>query len=298
MFNAKHGFLRVALVGAAIGLPLALASARQGGKVDVLHVGTSGTLTAETQNDNEKGALASLKGFIKDVTGYNNDITREKGWKELTDKLASGELHIGVYQGYEFAWATNDCPDLKPLALAVNLYRYPTVHILTNRDNPATDFAGLKGQSVVLPDRGQPFLRLFAQREARAQGKELNEFFAKTATQASVEDCIDDVVDGTVQVVVVDRAALEAFKQSKPGRFKKLKEVAKSPPLPPLVIAYYGSVLDSAEVKNIQDQLVAAGKAEKGKTLLMLFHMTAFNAVGDDFEGVLAETRKVFPAPK
>jgi hypothetical protein len=121
LFNAKHGFLRVALVGAAIGLPLALASARQPGKVDVLHVGTSGRLRAETQNDNEKGELASMKGFIKDVTGYDNDITREKGWKELTDKLATGELHIGVYQGYEFAWATKDCPDLKPLALAVNL---------------------------------------------------------------------------------------------------------------------------------------------------------------------------------
>ncbi len=298
MFNAKHWFLGVAVVGAASGLPLALAHARQGGKVDVLHVGTTGTLTAEKQNDKEKAALAALTGFIKDETGYTNDITRQKGWKELTDKLTSGELHIGVYQGYEFAWATKDCPDLKPLALAVNLYRNPTVHVLTNKDNSATDFAGLKGQSVVWPDTAQPFLRLFAQREARAQGKELNEFFGKNTTQTNLEDCIDDVVDGVVQVVVVDRAALEAFKQRKPARFSKLKEVAKSPPLPPLVIAYYGSSLDNAEVKDLQDRLVNAGKTEKGKTLLTLFHMTAFSAVGDDFEALLVETRKQFPAAK
>jgi ABC-type phosphate/phosphonate transport system substrate-binding protein len=295
MFLAKHKFIRVVLVGVALGLPSALA-ARQ--KVDVLRVGTSGALTTEKQNDKEKAALVSLKGFIKEVTGYNNEITRETDWKELTDKLTSGERHIGVYQGYEFAWATKDHPDLKPLALAVNLHRYPTVHVLTNKENPATGFGDLKGQALVLPDNGQPFLRMFAQREARAQGKALGDFFAKITTLASVEDCIDDVVDGTVQVAIIDLAALEAYSQRKPGRFKKLKEVAKSPPLPPLVIAYFGSTLDDAEVKNLQDQLMKAGKTEKGKTMLNLFHMTDFATAGDDFEAVLAETRKQFPVPQ
>jgi ABC-type phosphate/phosphonate transport system substrate-binding protein len=295
MFHAKHKFTRIVVVGAALGLPWALA-ARQ--KVDVLRIGTSGALTTEKQNDKEKAALVSLRGFIKDVTGYNNDITRETDWKELTDKLTSGERHIGVYQGYEFAWATKDHPDLKPLALAVNSNRYPTVHILTNKDNPATGFADLKGQALVLPDNGQPFLRLFAQRQARVQGKDLSDFFAKITTVASVEDCIDDVVDGTLQVAIIDRAALEAYGQRKPGRFKKLKEVAKSAPLPPLVIAYFGNSLDEAEVKKLQDQLMKAGKTEKGKTMLNLFHMTDFTAVGDDFEAVLAETRKQFPVPQ
>jgi ABC-type phosphate/phosphonate transport system substrate-binding protein len=295
MFLAKHKIVGVVFVVAALGLPWAVA-ARQ--KVDVLRIGTTGALATEKQTDKEKSALVSLKGFIKEVTGYNNDITRETDWKELTDKLTSGERHIGVYQGYEFAWATKDHPDLKPLALAINLYRYPTVHVVTNKDNPAAGFADLKGQALVLPDSGQPFLRLFAQREARAQGKELSDFFAKIITQANVEDCIDDVVDGTVQAAVIDRAALEAFKQRKPGRFKKLKELAKSPPMPPLVVAYFGSSLDDAELKNLQDQLLKAGKTEKGRILLNLFHMTDFNVVGDDFEGILAETRKQFPAPQ
>ncbi len=295
MFLAKHKFIAVVLVGASLGLPWALA-ARQ--KVDVLRIGTTGALATEKQTDKEKSALVSLKSFIKEVTGYNNDITRETDWKELTEKLTSGERHIGVYQGYEFAWATKDHPDLKPLAVAVNLYRYPTVHVVANKDNPAVGFADLKGQALVLPDSGQPFLRLFAQREARAQGKDLSDFFAKITTQANVEDCIDDVVDGTVQAAVIDRAALEAFKQRKPGRFKKLKEIAKSPPMPPLVVAYFGSSLDESEVKNLQDQLLKAGKTEKGRIMLNLFHMTDFNVVGDDFEGVLAETRKQFPTPQ
>jgi ABC-type phosphate/phosphonate transport system substrate-binding protein len=140
-------------------------------------------------------------------------------------------------------------------------------------------------------------MRLFVERECKAQGKDLKEFFSKIIADHGVEDCLDDAVDGTEQAVVVDRAALEAFKQRKPGRFSKLKQVAKSPPLPPVVIAYYDKVLDDVTIKRFRDSLLNAGKSEKGKTMLTLFHLTGFDPVPDDFDKVLAETRKEFPPP-
>jgi ABC-type phosphate/phosphonate transport system substrate-binding protein len=286
---------RPVLLAAVVSVPLALADARQA-KVDVLHIGTSGNLTSE-KGQREKGALESLKSFIKEETGFNNDITRQKDWQELADKMAKGQLHIGVFQGYEFAWAQKDHADLKALALTVNLYRYPVVYVVTNKDDPAKDFAGLTGHSLALPDTGQPYLRLFVERECKAQGKDMKEFFSKVTADKGVEDCLDDVVDGMVQAAVVDRAALEAFKQRKPGRFAKLKEIAKSPPLPPVVIAYYDKVLDDATLKRFRDSLLAAGKTEKGKTMLTLFHITGFDPVPDDFDKVLADTRKEFPPP-
>ncbi len=288
--------LRTALLTALVGVPLALADARQA-KVDTLHIGTSGSLTSEKQGQREKGSLESLKKFIKDETEFDNDIMRQKDWRELTDKMAKGQMQVGVFQGYEFAWAQKDHPDLKPLALAVNLYRYPIVYVVTNKNDPAKDFAGLKGHSISLPDTGQPFLRLFVERESKAQGKELNDFFSKVTTPESVEDCLDDVVDGTIEAAVIDRAALEAFKQRKPGRFNKLKEVAKSPPFPPVVIAYYDKALDPASVKRFRDGLLNAGKTEKGKTMLTLFHLTGFDPVPEDFGTVLKETRKEFEPP-
>jgi ABC-type phosphate/phosphonate transport system substrate-binding protein len=289
-------FVWRALLLAVFLATLPAAARAQQPKTDDLRIGTSNSLTTEKKGDKEKGALETLKSFIKDETGLNNEIIRQKDWQELADKMAKGQLEIGVFQGYEFAWAQEKHPDLKPLALAVNLYRYPVVYVVTRRDDPAKDFAGLQGRSFGLPDTGQPYLRLFVEHEAK--GKELKDFFSKVSSAENVEDLLDDVVDGTVQAAGVDRAALEAFKQRKPGRFEKLKEVAKSQPLPPVVIVYYDKVLDEATLKRFREGLLGAAKKEKGKTILNLFHLTGFDPVPDDFAKVLADTRKEYPPPK
>jgi ABC-type phosphate/phosphonate transport system substrate-binding protein len=197
-----------------LAVPFAVVSGQQGNS-SVLHIGTSGTLTAGSSS-REKGALESLRGFIKDETGLENEIVREKDWRELTNKMAKGRLQLGVFQGYEFAWAQDKQAGLKPLAIAVNVYRYPTAYVITRRDNPAKDFGGLQSDSLSTPATGQGFLRLFARRQAEDQGKKLDTFFSKVTEPDNAEDALDDVVDGVTQATVVDRAALEAYKQRKP----------------------------------------------------------------------------------
>ena len=105
-------------------------------------------------------------------------------------------------------------------------------------------------------------------------------------------------VDKSVQATVVDRAALESYRQSKPGRFAQLKEIAKSQPFPPAVIASYDKVLDEKTLKRFRDSLLNAANNERGKTTLMLFRLTSFEAVPADFNKVLASTRKTYPPPK
>jgi ABC-type phosphate/phosphonate transport system substrate-binding protein len=289
---------RVRVVLVAFGLatllaiPAAVVTARQG-KIEVLRIGSSGTLTGGKQSDKEKSALETLKSFIKDETGLNNEILRQKDWQELTNKMAKGKLQIGVFQGYEFAWAQEKNPALKPLALAINVYRYPVVYVVVKKDNPAKDFAGLKGQTLAIPATGQQYLRLFLDRECH--GKKPETFFAKIKSPDNVETALDEVVDGTTQAVVTDRAALEAYKRRKPGRFKQLKEVARSLPLPPTIIAYYGSVLDQATLKRLRDGLLNASRTEKGETMLTFFRLTGFETVPNDFERVLTQTRMKYP---
>jgi ABC-type phosphate/phosphonate transport system substrate-binding protein len=274
-----------------------MAGGRQG-KVDVLRIGTSGTLTAEKDDSKEKGAMASLQDFIKDETGLKNMIKREKDWRELADKLAKGELHVGVFQGYEFGWAKEQYPDLQVLALAINVSRYPVAYVVVHRDSQAKDFGGLEGQSLTLPDTGQRYLRLFVERECQARGKEMNAFFSKVTFQPNVEDCLDDVVDGAAQAAVLERGSLEAYKRRKPGRFEKLKEVAKSQPFPPAVIVCYDKVLDEATKKRFRDGLLGAGNKEKGRAMLDLYRLSGFETPPDDFDKVLAATRKAYPPPK
>jgi ABC-type phosphate/phosphonate transport system substrate-binding protein len=291
-----HPFPALGLA-ALLAIPAGTATAQQA-KLDVLRIGTSGSLTGEAPGGpKEKSGMDTLKSFIKDETGLDNEILREKDWQELAEQLAKKKLQLAVFQGYEFAWAREKYPDLKPLAVAVNVYKYPVAYVVSARTNPAKDFAGLKGQSLAVPASGAGFLRLFVERQSEANAKKANEFFSKITTADNVEDALDDLVDGKVQAVVVDRAGLEAYKRRKPGRFKQLKEVAQSKPFPPALVAYYDSALDEATLRRFKDGLLGAAGKEKGQTLLTLFRLTGFQDVPDDFDRVLADTRKAYPPP-
>ena len=301
-FLSSHSGWRMGLVALGLAAVLAIpvtAVPGQQGKLKMLRIGTSGSLTDGSAGKNkEKAAIATLKDFIKDETGLNNEILRQSGWPELAAKMAKGQLELGVFQGYEFAWAQGKYPALKPLALAVNVYRYPVVYVVAQRDNAAKNFAGLKGQSLAIPATGQGYLRLFVTRQAEAQGQKLDAFFSKVKSYENIEDAVDDVVDGAMKAAVADRAALEAYKQRKPGRFRKLKPIAQSKPFPPTVIAYYDTNLDDATLRRFRNGLLKASQTERGQTMLTFFRITGFETVPDDFERVVAETRKNFPPPQ
>jgi ABC-type phosphate/phosphonate transport system substrate-binding protein len=281
---------------AVLAIPGAVARGQQP-RIDVLHIGATGTLTGNADSQEGKGAVETLRRFIKDETSFSNDIVGQKDWQELADRMRKGELHVGVFQGYEFAWAQEKHSDLKPLALAVNGRRYPVAHVLAQRDNTARDFAGLKGQSLCLPVTNQKFLRLFVDRQSEANGKKADAFFAKISTPDNVEDALDDVIDGKVQAVAVDGAGFEAYQRRKPGRARQLKEVARSEPFPPAVVAYYGSTLDEATRRLFKDGLLGAAKKEKGEMLLTLSRLTGFEDIPEDLAKVLGETRKAYPPP-
>jgi ABC-type phosphate/phosphonate transport system substrate-binding protein len=296
-FTARWSNYRPAALVFTLAALLALLSntaQAQQAKVDVLRIGTSGTLTTE-KGGKEKGALESLRKFIQDETGLKNEFVRQKDWQELTDKLAKGELHLGVYRGFEFAWAQEKQANLKPLALAINVYRYPVVHVVTREDNAAKDFAGLQGQSFSIPVESESLLRLFVERQTQLAEKTPEAFFSKINTDQNVEDALDDVVDKAVQAAAADRVALEAFKRRKPARFKQLKEVAHSGPLPPPVIAYYGNVLDAATRERFAKGLLEANQKDAGQTMLNLFRLTGFETPATDFGKVLEATRKEYP---
>jgi ABC-type phosphate/phosphonate transport system substrate-binding protein len=268
---------------------------RQQPRPDVLRIGATGTLTGNADDPREKAGVETLRRFIKEETGFDSEIPPHVTWQELADRMAKGEFHLGVFQGYEFAWAQEKRPGLKPLAIAVNVYRYPVAHVLARRDNPATDFAGLRSQSLCLPVTNQDFLRLFLDRRREANGKKAEAFFAKVTAAENVEDALDDVVDGKVQATVIDGAAFEAYRRRKPGRFKQLKEVARSAPFPAAVVASHGSVLDEATLRRFKDGLLGAAKKDKGEMLLTLSRLTGFEDVPEDYGKVLAATRKAYP---
>jgi ABC-type phosphate/phosphonate transport system substrate-binding protein len=280
------------IAAALLALP-GLARAQQARAV--VKIGTSGTLSSATSNAKEVAALDTMQQFIKEQTGLDDQIVRQKNWRDLAQQMAEGKLQLGVFQGFEFAWAQEKYPALRPLAVAVDVYTYPTAYVVTRRDDPARDFAGLKGQSLALSTGTARFLKLYIDRQARAQGQSAKDFFSRVVKMDNAETALDNLVDGKVQEVVADRAALVAYKDRKPGRFNQLKEVAHSKPFPPAVVAYYNDNLDSATLQRFRNGLLSADKTDRGAMLLTLFKLSGFEAPPPDLNKVLAETRQAYP---
>jgi hypothetical protein len=101
-----------------------------------------------------------------------------------------------------------------------------------------------------------------------------------------------------VQVAVLDRAALEAYQRRKPGRFRRLKEVAHSPPFPPIIFAAYGRALDEGRLQRFQRGLLEAADKERTRAALVFLRLTRFDPVPPDLERVLATTRQTYPSTK
>jgi ABC-type phosphate/phosphonate transport system substrate-binding protein len=292
--SPKHVLLGAA-VAAILMVPIATARAQDPPKT--LRIGSSGSLTSPPSGTSEQAALDTLRDFIKDQTAMNDEIVRETDWRALAEKMTKGNLHLGVFQGYEFAWAQAKYPGLRPVAVAVNVYTYPTVYVVTRKEHAATNFAGLQGQSLTMP-AGPGYLRLFIDRQCEAQEGKAEAFFSQIATADNVEDAVDDLVDGKVQAVAADKASLEAYKKRKPGRFNQLKAIATSAPFPPTaIVTVYDKMLDQATLQRVRDGLLRSSRSDRGQTLLTVFRLTSFQGPPEDLDRVLTETRKTYPAP-
>jgi ABC-type phosphate/phosphonate transport system substrate-binding protein len=294
--HAARSCQRAVLAGSCLAAALAVVvvAADRRGKVDVLRIGTSGSLMPETGSGSEKGALELLKSLIKDETGLDSEITQLQGWRELTEKMTQGQFEVGVFQGYEFAWAQEQNRELQPVVLAIHVERYPVVYVMTRDDNAASNFAGLEGQSLRIPDTGQRYVRLFIQRQCEAHGKKPEAFFSKITAAENVEDALDDTVDGVVQATVLDRADLEAYKRRKPARFNRLKAVAHSQPFPPIILAQYDHALAEGTLRRFREGLVQAAGKEKTRPVFSFLRLTRFELVPLDLERVLAATRQMY----
>jgi ABC-type phosphate/phosphonate transport system substrate-binding protein len=284
-------------VGGLLVLAVARAAPEQPAKFDVLHIGVSATVMSNAKSDQEDTARDTLRDFIKQETGFKNEIVTLKDHKEVADQLARRQIQLGMLEGYEFAWAHAEQQKLKPLAIAVNVRPYRQAYVVVRKDDKAADLTALQGKALELPKVNQGYLRLFIERELQAKGKDMKSFFSKVTTPENAEDALDDVVDGTAQAAVVDQLSIEEYKRRKPGRFARLRELMHSPPFPPPTVVYEEGAVDEATLKRFRDGLLNANRKEQGQTLLNLYKLTAFEGVPKDFDQVLQATLKAFPPP-
>jgi ABC-type phosphate/phosphonate transport system substrate-binding protein len=262
----------------------------------VLLIGSSGATTDPAARRQEVASRPTLVAFIKEETGLDSKIDHQKDWRVQADRLARGELHLGVFEGYELPWAQERQPGLKALAVAINAHPNPVACLMVKGGGPVKEFGDLKGKSIYLPPEGPHHLRVFVEKQCGGAGKSAG-FFAKITSQKTPEDALDDVVDGITAAAAVDHSALDAYKQRKPVRAKRLTELMRSGPFPPPTVVYHGTVLSEALRRRFLAGLLEAHKKERGRWALLSFRVTAFRRVPEDFARVLARSGKDYPAP-
>jgi len=262
-----------------------------------LRIGLSGSLSREVPDTVTLIAVRPLRAMIAAQTGFKMDFSIVAEADKLAEQVASQQLKLGIFQGVEFAWAKRKHPKLTPLVLAVNQRSRLHAYVMVRKDSTAAEFADLRDQSLAQVRGSRAHCRVFCDHQARGVGKDMNEFFSQVTTANSAEDALDQVVDGTMKAAVVDGVTLDSYARAKPGRFAELRELVKSDEFPATVIAYQAGAIDAGTLRRFRDGLLNIKQTTTAQQALLLFKLTAFEAVHADYEETVAQVGRKYPPP-
>jgi ABC-type phosphate/phosphonate transport system substrate-binding protein len=241
--------------------------------------------------------MRPFKAFLEAQTGSTGEIVLSGDAETLGQQLSDDKVQIGVFHGYEFAWAKQKNPQLKVIVLAVNENPIQHALLVVRKDCKAEDYCDLKGTTLAVPRLTREHCKLFLENRCVKSGTAPKEFYAEVTSPLDSEDALDCVVDGTSQATVVDGTALEAYKANKPGRYKQLKTLLQSEPFPSAVIAYNPGAVPAAAVDRFRQGLIAARKTTDGKKLLQMCRITSFEEMPADYEQLFTDIAKAYPPP-
>jgi ABC-type phosphate/phosphonate transport system substrate-binding protein len=285
------------LIAALVTLGLSLITAtvhpaQKAADPDVISIGIVDSLLKDLSPAKRKLVDTDLPKLVNDFTGLKSRVFQGGDPFAASKKLAAGDWHLGLFQGIEFAWAQAKDPKLRPLLVALNRQRTLHALLMAKKDNKLAGFADLKGKEVVVQQSGE-HCRLFAEKGA---GGDVKKFFGKLTAISDVEAALDDVLLDKVQAAIVDSVALENYKDIHPGRFDRLKELAKSEPFPPKVVAYREGALSDRILEKFRAGMLEANKTPKGREAMADVKITAFETVPSDFPQLLGKIVKAYPA--
>jgi ABC-type phosphate/phosphonate transport system substrate-binding protein len=239
-----------------------------------------------------------FKALMKEFTGLSGQLKVGGDAYEVGKKLIDKQLDLAVFHGFEFGWARQKYPDLSALTIAVSKHRQVYAYLVVRADSDAKTFSDLKGKDVGLPRKSKEHCRLFMERGCADNGHcGAKVFFNQVIASPNADDALDDVLRGKLQGVVADSMSLEEYEQFKPGCFARLKVLKQSEPFPPAVIVYREGALDAETLKRFRDGMISANLSPRGRDMMSIFKMTAFEPVPDDYNQQVAEIIRHYPAP-
>jgi len=262
-----------------------------------VRIGVVGSAFRDTPEPMLNLVMRPLKSLLESQTGLTGNMVAGGDACRLAGQLAEDKVQLAIFHGFEFAWARQKYPELKPLLLAVNPPSCALACVVIRRDWHISSPVDLKGKRLVLATRTREHCRLYLERRCCPCGIETKEFFSEIATTPDQEEALDGVLHGRADVTVVDGTALENYAERKPGCFAKLKTFMESEPFPWAVIACDPAHLDEATQKRFCEGMIKATETRKGKQLLTICRIAGFKPVPKDYCQDLRHIIKAYPPP-
>jgi ABC-type phosphate/phosphonate transport system substrate-binding protein len=234
-----------------------------------------------------------LRELIRKRTGLTGDVSIASDALTLADRLKTNQCQLGVFHGFEFAWAKERNADLIPLVVTVYPSGHPQACVVVRTDNPAATLGQLKSVAVPKGTKAHCLAYLDKQRAKLSEGVAA----PNGKGQLSAEEALDGVVSAQCEAALVDISALAGYQKLQPGAFKRLRILCESDKFPQNVIAYSKGAITDAEADQLREVLTGAHTTPTGKPLMMLWSITRFAAVPADYQAQLDKCAKSYPTP-
>ena len=294
----RHQAIPLAVCGAALLALLSAPNAPAEPKAMTVRVGLVNTLFRDEPVKTIQSVAGPFKSLLEEQAGIIGEIIAGGDYTKLATQLQEGKIHLGVFNGPEFAWVHSKYPELKPLMIAVDRQPFARVVLVVRADDKVADAAALKGKNLALPLLAREHVRVFVDRRVVGEGMTPDKWFGKVATPRTSQDALDDVAENFSQAAAVDQADFDAFKKSFPKTAARLRVLLESEKFPCAAIVYKPGVLTDIVLTKLRDGMIDAKSTERGRKLLDLCRITGFEKVPAEYEQSLTDILKAYPAPK
>jgi len=237
---------------------------------------------------------APFKKMMKANTGIDGNLQYPEDCMMLADKINEGKIHLGVFQGHEFAWAKKKYPDLMPIAVASPMQPVQ-VFFLVKWDCEAKNIGEFKNQKISLPPVHRDYCELYLAKQKELHMKGAT--FTETIKAITDDDAVQDVIDGKSACTVMDGLKLKIYENIYPGKFKNLKILCQSEVIPNTCIAIKKGELDPRTIEKFQRALINASTDAIGKPMLSTWRLKGFTAVPVDYDEQIKVISKIYPTP-
>ncbi len=236
-----------------------------------------------------------FKDLMKTQTGLDGEAVIMADSMMIAADIDSGKLQMGVFHGYEFAWAKQKYAELEPIVCSVPRPKNVQAFVLVRVDAKAVGMGDFRGKRLVMASTSRDCARLFL-RKQESETLASKEFGSLEKAQ-TVHEAIHKVIEGDADLTVVDSASWNYYQKIYPGRSRNLRVLSRSEVFPPTVLAFKKGRLDESTLKAIRAGLLVADKNPKAVRIMNLIRIDRFETVPEHYDAAVKSCLKAYPSP-